>query len=224
MSKLSAIIRSYVGVFVFACIIFIAGGKIRYWQAMLYLFVALLGTTLNHLLLPSGSNLTSERANKASEGVAWDRALLGTYFIISMISFVVAGLDSGRFGWTQTWPLAITFIGVLLLISGQVIFALAKRANLFFFSTVRIETTTSHAVCDTGLYTFVRHPGYVGMIISVIGFPLIMNSIWSCIPVMGLVCILLMRTKLEDDFLKEHLRGYREYARAVKWRVLPGIF
>lgn len=224
MSKLSAIIRSYVGVFVFACLIFIAGGKIRYWQAILYVFVALLGTTLNHILLPSGSNLTIDRANKASEGVAWDRALLGVYFIISMLSFVVAGLDSGRFGWTQRWPLAITLIGVLLLISGQVVFALAKRANLFFFSTVRIETNTSHDVCDKGLYKFVRHPGYVGMIISVIGFPLIMNSMWSGIPVMVLVFILLMRTKLEDDFLKEHLTGYREYASAVKWRVVPGIF
>lgn len=224
MSKVKAIIGSYTGVLVFACLLYIAGGRVQYWQATLYVIVAIIGTTLNHLLLPKWSDLTVERASRVHEGVKWDRVLLGVFFILNIVTFVVAGLDSGRFQWSGPVPWLATVAGVLLIMVGQILFALAKRANSFFSSAVRIETRRKHIVCETGPYSFVRHPGYLGMMISVVGFPLVMNSYWSYLPVIISVGILALRTCLEDGFLKAKLEGYTNYAQKTKWLLIPGLF
>ena len=224
MSNVKAIIGSYIGVLAFACLLYIAGGRVLYWQATLYVLVAIIGTTLNYLLIPKGSDLTVERASRVHEGAKWDRVLLGVFFILNIVTFVVAGLDSGRFKWSGQVPLIATVAGVLLMMVGQILFALAKRANSFFSSTVRIETRRKHIVCETGPYSFVRHPGYLGMMISVFGFPLAMNSYWSYIPVVISVGILVLRTYLEDDFLKAKLEGYTNYVQKTRWLLVPGLF
>ena len=224
MSKVKAIIISYTGVLAFACIIYISGGRIVYWQATLYVILALTGTTLNHVLVPRGSELINERASRLYEGIKWDKTLLKILFLLSVITFAIAGLDSGRFKWSGHVPYIATIAGVLLMIDGQLLFALAKHVNSFFFSTVMIETKRKHIVCETGLYSKVRHPGYLGMIISNAGFPLVINSYWSYIPVTISIGILILRTYLEDEFLKAGLEGYNNYIIKTRWRLFPGIF
>jgi protein-S-isoprenylcysteine O-methyltransferase Ste14 len=224
MDNLKAIIKSYIGVLIFASVIFIAGGRLVYWQAILYTALSLLGTTLNHLLTPKGSTLTSERESKVKEGVRWDRVLLSSLFLVTIIMFVVAGLDSGRFIWSGEISKSLIVIGVLLMIAGQLLFALAKRANMFFFSTLRIETEQEHKVCETGPYKYIRHPGYLGLIISIVGFPLIMNSYWSFLPVLASVLILVLRTYWEDIYMRENLKEYDNYITKTRWRLVPGVF
>ena len=72
-------------------------------------------------------------------------------------------------------PVGVTVAGAVLMLLGQVLFAVAKRENVFFSSTVRIQTERGHRVCDTGLYRLVRHPGYLGMLMSQLAFPLVMQ-------------------------------------------------
>jgi protein-S-isoprenylcysteine O-methyltransferase Ste14 len=168
--------------------------------------------------------LTVERASRVHEGVRWDRVLLGVLFLLSIITFIVAGLDSGRLKWSGQVPLIATVAGVLLMMVGQILFALTKRVNSFFSSTVRIETKRKHIVCETGPYCLIRHPGYLGMMISLIGFPLVINSYWSYIPVAISIGILALRTYLEDGFLKLHLEGYTNYALKTRWLLIPGLF
>ena len=43
MSNVKAIIGSYIGVLAFACLIYIACGRVLYWQATLYVIVAIIG-------------------------------------------------------------------------------------------------------------------------------------------------------------------------------------
>jgi protein-S-isoprenylcysteine O-methyltransferase Ste14 len=222
--NLKAIITSYLGVLAFAGIIFIAGGRLAYRQAILYTALSLFGTTLNHLLTPGGSALTTERASRAGEGMKRDRVLLGTYFILTIIMFAVAGLDSGRFMWSGEMPLAMTLAGVVLMLAGQMLFALAKRVNRFFYSTLRIDADMGHAVCEAGPYRYIRHPGYLGMILSILGFPLVLNSYWSFLPVLSAVIILILRTCSEDAYLKWNLKGYDGFILKTRWRLVPGVF
>lgn len=84
MSTPRAIVASYVGVVLFASVIFIAAGRMSYWQGLLYLTLALTGTTLNHVLEKPGSNITLHRANEALQGETWDKRLLGIHFVISL--------------------------------------------------------------------------------------------------------------------------------------------
>lgn len=223
MGTTRAIIASYVGVLVYAGLIFLGAGRIAYWQGLLYLVLALVGTTLNHLLVPAGSTLTADRVRDAHAGQDWDKRLLGAFFLINVVTFVIAGLDSGRFGWTGHVPLAVTVAGAALMLAGQLLFALAKRENAFFSSTVRIQSERGHRVCDSGLYRIVRHPGYLGMLISLLAFPLVTNSYWAFAPVAIGVAMLTVRTVLEDRFLVDQLPGYRDYTSRTRWKLLPGL-
>ena len=224
MAKARAIIASYVGVLVYASLVFIGAWKLVYGQGLLYVVLALIGTTLSHVLVPPGSEITANRAREAQAGQTRDRRLLGALFIVNVVTFVTAGLDSGRFGWSGRVPLVVTVFGAVLMLAGQAIFALAKRQNEFFSSTVRIQTERGHRVSDKGLYASVRHPGYLGMLMSSLAFPLVMDSYWALIPALLGAAVLVVRTALEDRFLTGELPGYAEYAARTRWRLVPGVF
>jgi protein-S-isoprenylcysteine O-methyltransferase Ste14 len=221
MNQTKAVVSSYIGVIVLAGIIFVAGGRLLYWQALLYLALAILGTTLTHVLSPKERNLSAYRAKSVKTGEAWDRRMVGVLFLLSVVTFIIAGLDSGRFGWSGPLPPATTIIGAIVLFIGQLIFALARRENAFFAGTVQIEEDRLHTVCRTGPYSIIRHPGYLGMAISTIGFPLLIGSYWAFVPTALSVITLLLRMQKEDRFLKDRLMGYREYADTVKYKLIP---
>ena len=223
-SWLKAIVASYVGVLLYASLIFLAAWKLVYWQALLYVGIVLIGATLSNALVPRGSDLTVERASNAAAGQTWDKRILAAYFLVSAVTFVIAGLDSGRFGWSGPVPLGVTIAGVVLMLLGQIIFAVAKRQNTFFSSTVRIQSERGHRVCDTGLYHYVRHPGYLGMLIALLAFPLQINSYWAFVPAAVGAGLLLIRTAIEDRVLTAELPGYRDYAARTRWRLIPGVF
>jgi protein-S-isoprenylcysteine O-methyltransferase Ste14 len=223
MDKAKAIIASYVGVLVYASLVFLGAWKLQYWQGILYVVLALVGVTLSHILVPAGSEITANRAREAKAGQGWDRRLLAASFLVNAVTFVVAGLDSGRFGWSGSVPLAVTIAGAAVMLAGQIVFAVARRENEFFSSTVRIQPERGHRVCDTGLYRFVRHPGYLGMLMSLLAFPLVMNSYWSFVPAVLAAALLVIRTDLEDRFLSRELPGYSDYTANTRWRLVPGL-
>jgi protein-S-isoprenylcysteine O-methyltransferase Ste14 len=123
-------------------------------------------------------------------------------------------MDSGRYGWSGAVPLGVTVAGALLMLAGQLLFALARRENGFFSSTVRLQAEFGHVVCRSGPYRYVRHPGYLGLLASQLGFPLLMNSWSALVPAAVGVALLLAR----------ELAGYADYATQTRWRLLPGLF
>ena len=97
-------------------------------------------------------------------------------------------------------------------------------SNRFFSSVVRIQKDRGHTVVTGGPYQFVRHPGYVGGILSALGTALLLGSWWAFVPTGLLVCVIVVRTALEDRTLQAELEGYRDYAGRVRYRLLPGIW
>jgi protein-S-isoprenylcysteine O-methyltransferase Ste14 len=89
---------------------------------------------------------------------------------------------------------------------------------------VRIQKDRGHVVCDKGLYKIVRHPGYLGMIISLMGLPLITTSTWSIIPTLIAIILLLIRTSFEDKTLTDELDGYIEYTRKTRNKLIPLVW
>ncbi|MBL8785873.1 MAG: isoprenylcysteine carboxylmethyltransferase family protein [Deltaproteobacteria bacterium] len=224
MRRSRAVIASYGGVVVFAAVIFIAAGRLDFGPGLLYLALALVGTTLTHLLEPRGSGVLEARIEDVRGGEAWDRNLLRLSALVTFAMFAVGGLDAGRFGWSGPFPTALTVAGVALMVVGQGLYAVARRQNAYFSSVVRIQAERGHAVCDTGLYGVVRHPGYLGMLGLILAFPLVVQSYWAFAPATASTGLLIVRTVREDRFLHANLPGYAAYAGRTRWRLVPGIF
>jgi protein-S-isoprenylcysteine O-methyltransferase Ste14 len=100
----------------------------------------------------------------------------------------------------------------------------ALAVNRFFSSAVRIQTERGHEVCDTGPYRYVRHPGYAGNVLPLFGIVLALSSLWTVIPAVIALIIVVVRTELEDRTLQAELPGYQDYAQRVRYRLLPGIY
>lgn len=67
-------------------------------------------------------------------------------------------------------------------------------------------------------------PGYAGNILALFGIVLALGSVWTLIPAAVASIIAVVRTALEDRTLQEELPGYRDYARRVRHRLVPGIY
>jgi protein-S-isoprenylcysteine O-methyltransferase Ste14 len=97
-------------------------------------------------------------------------------------------------------------------------------SNKYFSTIVRIQKERGHTAQTGGPYRFIRHPGYASLMVSYLSIPIALGSWWACIPMGVLVINLLVRTILEDRTLQKELDGYINYARQVRYKLVPGIW
>ena len=208
----------------FVAVLLVSAGRLSYWQGWLYAAISLLMNFATQLILRNDPDLVKERAKPGAGAKAWDQKLLGLGLLITLTTLVIAGLDSGRYHWSPklSWIWSIPGLGLNL--AGMSIFLLALKENRFFSAVVRIQKDRKQTVCKTGPYKVIRHPGNAGMIIGTMGFPFLFISAWSIIPVLLSIVILVIRTHLEDNMLKEELEGYPDYQQATRFRLIPGIW
>lgn len=222
--KASYLVKSFIGTFIFFAIIFIGAGRIDYWQGLVYLAIGVIMSVLNYTVLRIDPELMNERSKPGEGTKSWDKAILGLSFLITISMYFTAGLDSGRYHWSPEFHWSLYLLGGILTGSGQLLFLVAQKQNKFFSSTVRIQSDRNHVVCDSGLYKVVRHPAYMGSIIQALGFPLLLGSLWSILPIVLLIVLFLTRTYLEDKTLQNELKGYPEYAAKTRYRIIPYVW
>ncbi len=141
------------------------------------------------------------------------------YLIIPLI----AGLNL-RFGWTQAPGIAWNIVGAVVFASALGLFSWAMITNAFFSTAVRIQNDRGQTVFQSGPYHIVRHPGYTGAILQSLGIPILLASWWALVPGVIAAVFILMRTYLEDRTLKTELPDYQEYARNIRFRIIPGLW
>jgi protein-S-isoprenylcysteine O-methyltransferase Ste14 len=208
-------------------VLLVCGGDFGWWQAWGYsLLIVAAGPGGRIWAERRHPGLLAERQNmeKVQSAKAWDKVLAPLMALsVSFPLVIVAGLDH-RFGWSPVFPLWLIVLGFLLISLGYAFAAWAFIENRFFSSVVRIQVDRGHVVCDSGPYRIVRHPGYAGNMLALPGMVLALSSTWTLIPAAVALIIAVIRTVLEDQTLQDELPGYRDYARRVRYRMIPGIF
>jgi protein-S-isoprenylcysteine O-methyltransferase Ste14 len=145
----------------------------------------------------------------------------GTVVVLSALMLgqsVVAGLDVGRFHWSDGVPPAVQGAGLLAV----VVWAMA--VNRFFSPVIRIQTDRGHRLVTSGPYRYVRHPAYAAFPFLMVGDGLALGSWLAALIGLLLVLPVLRRAALEDRVLREQLEGYAAYARQVRYRMFPGVW
>ena len=208
-------------------ILLICGGDLGWWQAWLYSMLFLAASVGARMWAEQRHpGLIAERQNieNIQNAKTWDKVLAPLMAVsVSFPMVIVAGLDH-RYNWSSDFPLWLVVTGIILIVFGYAYAAWALIENRFFSGLVRIQTDRGHVVCDSGPYRFVRHPGYAGNNLALFGIVLALGSVWTLIPVAVASIITVIRTVLEDQTLQDELPGYRDYARRVRYRLIPGIY
>lgn len=222
--KTSYKLKHIIGTLVFFSILFISAGRIDYWQGLVYSGIGLIMFVLNYTVLSAEPELIAERSKPGKGTKQWDKTILILSLPVTILMYITAGLDSGRYHWSPDFNPGLYLAGIILTLTGQLLFLTAQKQNRFFSSTVRIQTDRNHIVCDTGLYKIIRHPAYLGSIIQSAGFPLLFGSLWSMVPVCLSIILILIRTSLEDKTLINELKGYSVYTLKTRYRVIPYVW
>jgi protein-S-isoprenylcysteine O-methyltransferase Ste14 len=225
MSPISGVIRLGAGTAAFAALLFVAAGTAAWPAAWAYL-VAITAVMLVYgaIIMRLHPELIEERRHPPADAKRWDRPFI---LIVGMIGpvalLLLSGLDH-RFRWSAPSPRWAQVAGLVGVAAGGMLSNWAVAANRFFSSVVRIQRERGHHVIDTGPYRYVRHPGYAGSIIYMIGMTFALGShvaLWAA----AVLCLVLAaRTALEDRTLQAELDGYAAYARRVPFRLLPGVW
>ena len=166
--------------------------------------------------------LRQERLNPASGGQ--DRCLRWAMLPFISGCWIVAGLDVGRFHWSDSVPFGGRVAGLIGLAASLGFTFWAMLANRFFSPVVRIQQERGHHLIATGPYQYLRHPGYLGIIGGPLFATLALGSWWALLPAAGIVFLIVRRTAMEDRFLLRELEGYPAYAEKVRYRLLPGVW
>lgn len=190
------------------------------WVLLGLNFAASLATTA---LLWRNPELLAERSN-IKAGKSWDKVIVAMAVLLGPVAtWITAGLDT-RFHWSDGMPRLAFMASVVAAVLAAALIAWAMRSNKFFSSVVRIQKDRGHLVVTGGPYRFVRHPGYTGMSAFTLATPLILNSRWAFAPAVATAAITVLRTVLEDRTLHNELDGYADYARRVKYKLVPAIW
>ena len=169
-------------------------------------------------------DLLVERATRHQNTQAYDRVILPIYFLFAFSTFLIASLDGGRFQWSSDVPITWIILAYAIYLLGNSLAGWAINSNPFFSSESRLQTDRGQHVSSSGPYRFVRHPAYSASLLLWATTGPMLASWWAVIPGLLAGIMMVIRTVFEDRLLISELPGYTDYARKVRYRLLPGIW
>lgn len=213
-------ILAIVGFLLMSLALFLSAGR---WDIpTFWIFLGLVFLSRIAYISMISKELKERRRSPGSSAI--NRHLLGMVFFLSFFSFMVAGLDVGRFHWFPLVPFWLTGLALGVMVFSFSLSIWSMKINPFFLPVVRIQKERGHYPVMTGPYRIVRHPGNLASVVLFLSSGLALGSWWSFIAFLPAVLVMLRHTVLEDSFLKRCLPGYPEFAKRVNYRWIPGIW
>ncbi len=220
------IVQLLLFVIIVPCLPLLISRDWSWWEAWAYAILSILGFAVSRRLAARRHpDLIAERARSLQHEDAkeWDKKLAPLFSLASILIMVVAGFDQ-LYGWSPAFSRTAKILALILILAGYAFSSYALIENRFFSGVVRIQTERGHKVVSSGPYRWVRHPGYTGGLLASLATPILLDSSWAMLPAIFLTIVLVKRTDLEDKTLHNELEGYREYARRVRFRLIPGVW
>jgi protein-S-isoprenylcysteine O-methyltransferase Ste14 len=201
----------------FALAVIGKGGLTAFFSQPALVALAVATAVLVGASLFSGGNMSS--GQREDRGNRW--VLAGFFVLAPLFAYLPAYTDRTDF-WTLDGE-AVRWAGIVLYVAGGVlrlwpVFALGRR----FSGLVAIQP--GHTLLTNGVYSVVRNPSYLGLLVGALGWALAFRSGVGVIITALFVPLLVGRIHSEEKLLRSQFGGEYDAYCARTWRLFPGLY
>ena len=215
-----ALIKFGSGLLITGLLLFLPAGTLRYPQAWLLLAILFIPMFGAGLVLMAKNPALLRRRLQAKEEEQEQKTVIALSALMFTAAFVMAGL-SFRWGWLML-PRWVSVAAAVVFLLAYALYGEVLRENEYLSRTVEVQE--GQRVVDTGLYGVVRHPMYAATLLLFLAMPLVLGSVVAFVILLGYIPLIAKRIRNEEQVLERGLKGYREYRRRVKYKVIPFIW
>jgi protein-S-isoprenylcysteine O-methyltransferase Ste14 len=183
---------------------------------------ALIALVIADLVLSSTALFSSANLSPGEREDRANRWVLAAFALIALcMAYLPAYTDRKEF-WTFDGD-TIRWLGVVLFAVGGALrvwpaFVLGRR----FSGLVAIQR--GHRLVTSGTYGVIRHPSYLGLLLSSLGWALAFRSGVGVLLTAFLILPLLARMGAEERLLRTQFGSEYDAYCSRTWRLIPGIF
>ncbi len=164
---------------------------------------------------------TTEKAGEPNHADRWLLPVFGRLVVVAGLvvsywdAFVLRN-ETNVYGGVGTVGFLSLFLGIGLYIAG--------RLTLGRLYSEKVRIRSDHKLVTRGLYRYVRHPMYLGVILFVLSAPIILESLYGFIVMMLLVPMIFHRIGIEEKAMTSKFGDdYLAYTRKTK-KLIPYIY
>jgi protein-S-isoprenylcysteine O-methyltransferase Ste14 len=193
------------------------GGFARFFSHPALTALAILLILLTAVALFTQGNLScGEREDRAN------RWVIVAFGVIGILAAYLPAYTDRRDFWTLDGD-TVRWLGVVLFAVGGAlrlwpVFVLGRR----FSGLVAIQP--GHTLATSGVYSVIRHPSYLGLLVNSLGWALAFRSGVGVLLTGLLIPPLLARIRAEEKLLQTQFSTAYDIYRGRTWRLIPGLY
>jgi protein-S-isoprenylcysteine O-methyltransferase Ste14 len=223
--RTKVIVQCLLTAVVAGAMLFLPAGTWKYWQGWIFLGLMMIPMIAASIYFSGHDPELVERRLQSKEKVGEQKLIMKFAKLIFVAAFLIPGFDF-RFGWSRRTfgavPVWLMICSGAIALAGYLMTYWVMSANSYASRIIQVEK--DQRVISIGPYRIVRHPMYLGAIISILFTPLALGSYWA-VPVFALIIpVIILRILNEEKILRQELAGYSEYCQSTRFRLIPLVW
>jgi protein-S-isoprenylcysteine O-methyltransferase Ste14 len=205
--------------------LFLPAGSVGFWQGWVFLGIIFIPMAFGSIYFYKRDPQLVERRLQSKEKIGEQKVIVRFASLIFFGAFLLPGFDY-RYGWSRRSfgpePLWLMIMAQVVALAGYLMTYWVMDANSYASRTIRVEE--GQKVISVGPYRIVRHPMYMGAVISMLFTPLALGSYWA-VPAFALIVpVIVLRILNEEKVLRQELAGYSEFCQRTRYRLFPFVW
>src|SRR5580698_7932942 len=223
--KTRVIVQCLLTTVVTGAMLFLPAGTWKFWQGWIFLGFMMIPMVAASIYFSERDPQLVERRLQAKEKVGEQKVIMKFAKLIFIAAFLLPGFDF-RFGWSRRTfgevPVWLMISSGAITLAGYLMTYWVMGTNSYASRIIQVEK--DQRVISIGPYRVVRHPMYLGGVISILFTPLALGSYWA-LPAFALVIpMIVLRLLNEEKILRQELAGYSEYCQSTRFRLIPLVW